>query len=180
MGLPAPSFRCGLALRGAGAQRNSTSAPDAAKQGHIDVTCDAADSCTGSAAGCAQPPRRCRGRLLHVVRRAVIRCNLRSSVATAAGRPLGIRSQRPASITSQARSDLFVLEYSVLAEEVRCSVPLRAVAPIGMWALPTTAGIQESARARIRRPLASAIVCSRRESQVKTRASSCCAFYSQD
>ncbi len=60
MGLSVPSFRCGLDLRGAGVRRNTTSAPDGAKQDRIDATCGAAGSCTGSAAGCAQAPRRCR------------------------------------------------------------------------------------------------------------------------
>ena len=55
MGLPAPAFRCGLDLRVAGAHRNAPPTP-----GRIDARCGAADSCTRSAAGCAQAPRRCR------------------------------------------------------------------------------------------------------------------------
>ena len=87
MGLSVPSFRCGLALRGAGVRRNATSAPDGAKQDRIDATCGAAGSCTGLAAGCAQAPRRCR--VVSAARRppplSVVRCNRRrSSVASCA------------------------------------------------------------------------------------------------
>ena len=104
----------------------------------------AAGSCTGSAAGCAQAPRRCR--VLSAARRLphVVRCNRLSSVATAR-RPLQpppvarlasdrvALSQRRASITSQARNAL-CCKIRLPPDETRRSVPLGAVAPIGMWA----------------------------------------------
>ncbi len=82
-GYPHPRSDAVLICDGAGAHRNAASTPDAAKPGRIDATCGAAGGCTGSTAGCAQAPRSCR-----VVSAAG--CLLLPSVATAAGRLLGI------------------------------------------------------------------------------------------
>ena len=98
MGLSAPSFRCGLDLRGAGARRNAPSTPDGAQPGRIDAT-RRRRQLHGVGrrlrAGTASLPRAVR-RASSAARRPlqppVVRCNRPSSVATAAGRPLGIRS----------------------------------------------------------------------------------------
>jgi hypothetical protein len=116
--------------------------PDGAQPGRIDATCGAAGSCTRSGTGCAQAPRR-PPRGVHSTSSAArrpppvfrclthVRCNRPLSVATAAWRPLGIRSSSAVSGTcidhvSSARC--VVLEDSVpsLRNPVK-SVPVRAV-----------------------------------------------------
>ena len=64
-------------------RRNATSAPDGAKQDRIYAMCDAAGSCTGSAAGCAQASRRCRpsSAACRPLQPPVVRCNRRWSPA---------------------------------------------------------------------------------------------------
>ena len=67
----------------------------------------------------------------------VVRCNRSSSVATAAGRPLGIRSCSAVAATCidhVSSAQCVVLQDSAPPDETRRSVPLGAVAPIGMWA----------------------------------------------
>jgi hypothetical protein len=123
-GCPHPRSDAVSVCDGAGAYRNSASTPDAAKQGRIDATCGAAGSCTESATGCAQAPRRCRvvsaaGDMLRAVSRM-------SSVATAACRPLGIRSCAAVSATSidhVSSAQRVVVEDSVPPDEIRCLVP---------------------------------------------------------
>jgi hypothetical protein len=68
----------------------------------------------------------------------VVRCNCPSSVATAAGRPLGIRPCGAVAATCidlVSSAQCFVLEDSAPSRRNPVkSVPLRAAAPIGAWA----------------------------------------------